>query len=1147
MLNKDQGDVFIDEEDVNDEKIIVAKKKVVHKMTEWHRNWQNEFDKKYQEITIGDRRADVCVNDIVLEIQHSQISADEIKSRGDNYKINKKKLVWVIDCNYAIECFDRINDRYLIKFKRDEWKYEHFIGQENVCLNINDKIFKVDPSKIKSNMIDVKQYKIRNDFVKSINENNDVWDIDELSQCILYHNQRGAGCGKTYESIQLLNNDIRFKDKTSFIYLTKMHSAKEVIYNEMKEQHSRGKLSNLEINMINIADKDNEIGELGNQYKITYKNNETGKDCNIVIGTIDSFMLAINKKSLNSSDYFTGIVNAIVDENNKLDICKDGGIRYAQNNIKLNKHCLILIDEAQDLPVRYIDAIERIMSTTYVDTYIIGDKLQSIANDENIHTYLEHKNLPNYPSIDIIKNIGSNVVRRFHNIQFIDFVNNAIDFNRYNLPCVESICCDVNCKYKHENEIIPYKFFQIPKLKNNADEGDNDIIIDKIELFMNEEIEKYNYAPNNFMFIFPILTKNYQANMLESKLQDFWIKKFLDIDYQKNVLEKNNFWKNKLHDNEYHKYVFLHKSEVGQSINLKESEHATRILSIHASKGNGCEVVFLLGISENNLMKFSKSKSTKDKPNLIYDSLLHVALTRQKKSLYVGLEDNNDDINYIFKNYDIDKNENIKPDLRDITTSNRYQKIIEYGINDDEFINIIKTNNYESIIPKNDVNKNIIDWGHHLIRYYVFLYNFMINITNNETMGEPDKHFRTIVGKLKNKQITSYQYGDYYRKLNMMNKNNMDWKNNNEIPILCFESDDNSKYFKYKNLLKESMENIQQKIKISDRQNKLPILCSLETIMLYYMIGICDDTKYADVSIMDIYTLLYCYDQCSNSLESNHSDKYNCVCSDKFKNPNKDLTIYSEIRRSIVNHHEKTNKIATLYQNYKKYLSQKYANQLFTYNVNKVIKFDCCCNNFKIYNNFDFTAYSKDYIIIFNIVPQLNKLNFNSTIIEGFFNTYLTLNGKYDENENYKNKKIITCIFTLDTDKPLFFEFDMNNISDVIKNIIKKYLFNEYTKYNEKIHDLYNYCQTHRNKNTNSIQCIIDELGGLKYLPAYIKNYFVCISKELSDNKKQTNDDLVKNKILQKVQNIDIFNIEINKNLRDEIDLIFKDNTPDDF
>ena len=41
-------------------------------MSEWHKNWQNNFE--YIEQRIGNRYADALINNIVLEFQHSKIS-----------------------------------------------------------------------------------------------------------------------------------------------------------------------------------------------------------------------------------------------------------------------------------------------------------------------------------------------------------------------------------------------------------------------------------------------------------------------------------------------------------------------------------------------------------------------------------------------------------------------------------------------------------------------------------------------------------------------------------------------------------------------------------------------------------------------------------------------------------------------------------------------------------------------------------------------------------------------------------------------------------------------------------------------------------------------------------------------------------------
>ena len=112
---------------------------------------------------------------------------------------------------------------------------------------------------------------------------------------------------------------------------------------------------------------------------------------------------------------------------------------------------------------------------------------------------------------------------------------------------------------------------------------------------------------------------------------------------------------------------------------MKESENASRILSIHASKGNGCEVVFVLGITEETLTIFSKKKC-----NLVYDSLLHVAITRQKKSIYIGIEKNNDDICNRFTKLGIDEDEEIQPRLECIKCHNKFSKVQNYINNNDD-------------------------------------------------------------------------------------------------------------------------------------------------------------------------------------------------------------------------------------------------------------------------------------------------------------------------------------------------------------------------------------------------------------------------------------------------------------------------------
>jgi hypothetical protein len=96
-------------------------------MTEWHKNWQDNFEITEQHI--GNRIADAVIDNIVIEFQHSYISYDEVLNRGINYESNKKSIIWIIDANDSIKISDKIGDIYLIQFVKDYWKYENFISK----------------------------------------------------------------------------------------------------------------------------------------------------------------------------------------------------------------------------------------------------------------------------------------------------------------------------------------------------------------------------------------------------------------------------------------------------------------------------------------------------------------------------------------------------------------------------------------------------------------------------------------------------------------------------------------------------------------------------------------------------------------------------------------------------------------------------------------------------------------------------------------------------------------------------------------------------------------------------------------------------------------------------------------------------------
>lgn len=1051
-------------------------------MTKWHAEWQGNFpdtevhhEKKLE--SYRKRIADVLIYNNVLEIQHSPINASRVQRRNHDYNLHNREVHWIIDCNTSIEVTKlEVSDTYMIKFIKDYWQYENFVSCKYIYLNRGEQIYRIEPSNVRSHMIDVKECKTKEEFVQSFFDQTNIWDDSELPQCILYHNQRGAGCGKTYESIQLLSNDERFKHKTMFIYLTKMHSAKDVIHNEFREQYENGKLEDLDVHEGN--------SQIGKQYRIEYSNSQHDNTCEIVIGTIDSFLYALGDKTNRHKNFFAGLIESI--KNGFTSTSKDGGMKYASKTTILNKKCLVIIDECQDLDYAYIESIAQIMRNTYIDVYIIGDKLQSIWGENNIYTFLENNELPH---TTIEKSVGINCVRRFHNIQFIDFVNNVIDFEKYNLPAITSVC-DGTCSYTHDDDKKPYTIFEQKAIyQTDIDNKKINRLIQQIILYIEDEIEKNKYLPRNFMFLFPIMNKNTLANMLLAKLQDFWITKFASVEYQE-VLKNDKYWKDNIDETQFYHHAYLHKSEDGKPINITESKQSTRLMSIHASKGLGCEVVFLLNVSESALKIFSK-----DTGNLVYDSLLHVAVTRQKKSLYVGFQKNDDDIckRFSYYNNDVDI-QNIEPSLSSLTTYTMINKITQYAMDTKfrEFDELyIQPSNLSKLIPKNEhKDDNVIDWGHHVIRYCVFMYSFFFNIINNKhcNVGECNS-IMALLHHIEKLPLQFYNYKEYYKTLATISKKDKDIEN---IPILQFQANDNSKYMKYSIILEKFIKRIQRKLKRDNAKWTIPNLCPLEMTILIHIMDVVRNGKYVDITIMSIYDIIYIYDKCANLLNDKNHEGFECRCKKSFET-RESCDANEDVKNSIKNHYEIVKQVNRTYTKFIYHIRDVVQDtNKYTFNIDPSLWYDGSNKEFSIFNkSLTCIAHSDKHVINFVLKPSFNKLNFNEVIIDTIFNDFLIRfsNSSKKNPKQYHNKKIISCIFTFSAEDPIFITHDVKGTS-LIENCIQDYLVDKYEKCNKKVIDLYTYSVHNKPNNKNSIQFMLDKLENYKMLPKYIVNYF---------------------------------------------------------
>lgn len=945
-------------------------------------------------------------------------------------------------------------------------------------------------------------------------KHNYVNDERIVSSGNIYINQRGAGCGKTFESIQLLLRDEKFKEKRTFIYLTKMHSAKDVILSELQNQEKNGLLKDIKLVYCKMGSS--------KQYKINFFDKINDDEITILIGTIDSFNYAmVNKEKIEREyDYFKSIVNTLKNGNFDNKIIHHKSLAYGRNLSDIDNSCLVILDEAQDLEKEYIEAFDKIVNEMCIDVYVIGDKLQSIWSDENIYTYIESSNLGN-----IIRSNGINKVMRFHNNNFVGFVNNIVPFEKYGLPKISGICDRKDCK--HNDNIIPHNVFEISNIfaKNVGP------CVKKIIEMIDYEVNEYNYTPDDFMIIFPVLKNNTLSVILHERIQMYWINKMNDKEYQKNI-SNNVYWTDHINNNlesEYHQYVFLHKSEEGRSINLKESDKATRILSIHSSKGNGSNVVFVLGLSEDNLKIFSKKCG-----NLVYESLLHVSLTRQKRSLYVGIEKSNNDIYRRFSKFtEVQNNDMLKPNLKSFTKYNRNIHFKTYIENNQNIFKKYKDqlSCLDTYIP-NDVDQtDIVEWGHHVIRYASMYVYILFNIC----MNSKNKHIEALLWTFLNFEIKAVEYVEYNSILckfsECKNLLSDDILNESEkiIPLLIFNKGTSNKYNKYIEYIIKIGNNLKDKIKEYMNVRDKITLCPIENLLLTYWIHTKSMGRNNTVfTIMDLYDIIYYFDMSNDNGLLDHND--NCICQHVFEyNKNNKHIKNKDIANSVRNHYKNLNKLENMCNQYKEYIESNNVNEI-GYIINRNVYYEYLPSDIIMQDESSIYGYSEDTIVNIIIKPTFNELN----AFDVFTSIMLKNHIMCKENENIKN--IIACLITCDSTEPIFINIDINNeLREKIDSDFRNYIYDKYLSNHNMIYKYYVYCKKNKPKDMNSILYTIEMIhknDKLTKLPGYVTVFFNDLLK-MAKNKHK------KDELMNILNNENVFLEMLDEYLNDMLDIAF--------
>ena len=1071
---------------------------------QWHDRMEDYFPKHMREVKFFttslyteyndkiSRRADVKLShNRTCEIQHSYISRNEIEARFNDWKEFGKEIIWLVDGNNGIICEELSTGNYLIIFEQI-WKYKSFMTKYNyILLDINEKIFKIELNRIKSKMIELKEYKSLKgviDILKNDPENVwEKWKDDNVIKSKLTIHQKGAGNGKTYGIWKSIAENI---DKKTYIIITKQHSAKTVIYHELNEQAKRH-----EYHIEYLEDLTNENTK--KHYIVKYRHKTSKRDCIVIIGTIDSFIYNLASKDCHSDNVFESMrLNLANYGPDKIHI-ESGCMRFGGQNISLNKQCEIWIDEAQDLDETYLQASTRLMLDTGVEIQIVGDKLQSLSFEDNFLTLLEGNN--GLPNIDLVVNTPENNNRRIKVLNYHEQINKLLNFQKYKLPPIKLGDDVEHCDNNEENFIV----FDAPEIYSDDKDTDklNNFVNDIIKK-VNKEVIDNNYVPQDFMFIFPIMKENVIASELCTKLQAYWIDKFNDIEYTNSIKNDNNdkekvYWSNYNHK-KYTEYVFLHKHTEGTVINTNDSKYATRIMSIQTSKGDGRKIVFMLDATEHSLKLVSNHRI-----GLCYESYLHVGTTRNNIKTYFGLVKNGDDIHKRFSGQGyceylpkISDNIKLNTIIDNIDKKNIIQIMEKNGV-------LSHSDNTNKIIE----TKEQVDWGYHCIKYQTYIFRLINCIISNKVNNTDYEggELSVIVKKLSNMKTVTLTYKEYYTYLD---KYSDPFDNIEEFPICVLSNKPG--YMPFVTSIAESIKKVQKCI-IS---NTLDTLSVFESIIFTYMIDVYKNKKYATMAPVDIYNIIYV-----------------------FENYNKEAELLKQV--------------ANIDNIVKKIFNCKKKN--IKWNIHKSIRFNS--------NNDDFTIKKSDFILIGNssthithlkMVSDISQLNYWEIMIEILLERFLIYNAKPNSDSEYhvnqfKNKQIITYILIVD--KNDYIKIDWNWDKDLNTELINQVKLSMLVSYKKHTEIIFNYLEyikkgNHKGKlwgkdtkNPTPFNYISEKLKEnnsqfifTKY-PKYIINQFEEMHEKWVNNKK----DEVKNSY----KSLENFSKQVNIKLEIAVDNYF--------
>ena len=770
----------------------------------WHKEMQGMFPDNHQEIrfsfthmsasdevTERFRRADVCVGETVIEYQHSTITLNEVNARNDDYE-NKagKRVVWVIDCtqnthrpvrvsNYGEGGGEEEEEVWILEFDK-KWHIDSMAECAILFADFGDNIFRVPVKNVRHRMVLVFGSIPKGpEFVAHLTSPSLLEsDVSVPPQSRLTVAQDPHGSGKTYGLTRMIihTEEEQYRHCShyrTFIVVTKAHSAKDVVYAEfMKHLRSSDAIIQEEYN-------------IHKKYVVKFTRRSDGSSILCIFGTADSLMWNLADDKKRDTDLFISLVRTIHEHGPTKLRGPKGRMYYAGEQPQINGKTLLITDEATMLPEAYADAFATLMHMCHVDVHLAGDVQQSTYTEDNLLTKVvrEYYNaesdscprLPSFPDSEIVMKPG-NQVRRF-NQDLVDFRNIVMrGFHQESSHNLNILIPEAAPDVDH-----PRGEFAIYHIGDTHPRADPDTLMDSVTTVLNRiehDVEEYRMLPNDLLIVTPFVSNNPFMDQLRTSIEEFWRQKFTESAYLEQVSHLPDF------DEIYKRargvvdsgdagdttrenlpwHCVLHRSEAGKPIDTTESKYSTRIVSIHASQGDGRRVVHVIGVTQGALERFSGGNR-----NLKYESLLNVAISRMKEVVRVYLTQTYDDVWERFLP--------IMPEEMKSSVSPKIRGKVRFELSECEATIDTSIPGMQRLydMARHEVNqamsaehpeqtpRALVDYAHHAVRMATANCVFHAKLLEHQVKkGKCLEQLRTVFKKVVDYRLQSYNSKEYY-------------------------------------------------------------------------------------------------------------------------------------------------------------------------------------------------------------------------------------------------------------------------------------------------------------------------------------------------------------------------------------------------